>query len=73
LKNSSFLNLNILLDIKCEDICLFSNKYRFKVTYVFLSLYYNTRFFVTYFLTDFEELLSLSSLYRSAAFLEREL
>lgn len=72
LKFSSFFNMHLLMDIKCEDICFFSNVYRYKMTYVFLSIYYNTRFFVTVFLKEHENVDSISSIFSSAEYLERE-
>lgn len=71
-KYSSFFNLDLLTDIKCEDICFFSKKYRYKVTYVFLSIYYNVRIFITVFLKEFENLSSISTFFKSAPYLERE-
>jgi len=73
LKYSSFFNLHLLMDIKCEDICYSSNKYRYKLTYVFLSLYYNMRVFVTIFLKEYENIDSISDIFSSAEFLEREI
>lgn len=71
-KHSSFFNLHSLMDIKCDDICFFSKKYRFKITYVFLSIYYNTRIFFTVFLKEHENLDSISTIFKSAPYLERE-
>jgi NADH:ubiquinone oxidoreductase subunit C len=73
LKYSSFFNLDILIDIKCEDICFFSKKYRFKVTYVFLSLTYNVRYFIAVFLKENESLKSLENIYSSSSYLERQI
>lgn len=72
LKYSSFLNCYQLLDIKCDDICYFSKKYRYKVTYIFLSLYYNIRIFVTCFLKENQSLNSVAPIFKSAPYLERE-
>ena len=71
-KYSSFVNTHLLMDIKCDDICFFSKKYRFKVTYVFLSIYYNARIFCTVFLKEHENIDSISTIFKSAAYLERE-
>jgi len=70
-KYNSYLNLDSLMDIKCEDICHFTNKYRFKVTYVFVSEYYNIRFFFTVFLKEYANLASISEYFNSAEYLER--
>lgn len=72
LKLSSLFNLKVLIDIQCNDILFFSNKYSYKVTYIFLNLFKNTRIFLTLFLKKNESLLSLKNLYKSASFLERE-
>ena len=61
-----------LTDIKVDDLTFFSKKYRFKVTYVFLSLYYNTRFFFSFFLKEHENIMDVTELYPSAGFLQRE-
>lgn len=72
-KYSSFFNLDVLIDIKCEDIVFFSKKHRFKVTYIFLSLTYNIRYFIIVFLEKNESLQSLSFLFSSASYLERQI
>ena len=72
-KFSSLFNLDMLVDIKCDDICFFSKNYRFKITYVFLSLAYNIRFFVILFVKEGQSLPSIGKLYKSSGFLERQL
>ena len=72
LKFSSIFNLKVLIDIKCDDILFFSNKYNYKITYIFLNLLKNTRYFLTIFVKKNESILSIKSLYNSASFLERE-
>lgn len=73
LKFSSLFNLNILIDIKCDDIIFFSKKYSYKITYIFLNLFKNIRYFITIFIKKNESILSLKSLFSSASFLEREI
>ena len=72
LKLSSLFNLKVLIDIKCDDILFFSNKYSYKITYIFLNLFRNSRYFLTIFVKKNESILSLKTLYKSASFLERE-
>lgn len=72
LKLSSLFNFKVLTDIKCDDILFFSKKYSYKVTYVFLNLLKNNRFFFTIFVKRNETILSLKNLYKSAYYLERE-
>lgn len=72
LKYSSIFNLKVLIDIKCDDILFFSNKYNYKLTYVFLNYLKNVRYFITIFIKKNENILSIKNLYNSAAFLERE-
>lgn len=73
LKFSSFFNLTVLIDIKCDDIIFFSEKYRYKITYVFLNLFKNARCFLTIFVKKNESILSIKQIYSSAPFLERTL
>jgi NADH-quinone oxidoreductase subunit C len=73
LKSSSIFNVTMLIDIKCDDIIYFSNKYRYKITYIFLSLFKNIRYFLTIFVKKNEKILSIKSLFSSASFLEREI
>lgn len=75
LKKSSFFSIKTLIDIKCEDISLlsYSNNYRFKVTYIFLNYKSNNRIFLTVFLNTYGFLPSVTFLFPSANFLEREL
>jgi len=72
LKLSSIFNLKVLIDIKCDDILFFSKNYNYKLTYVFLNLFKNTRYFITIFVKKNESILSVKNLYNSASFLERE-
>jgi len=72
-KHSSFINFTVLVDIKCDDILYFSKNYRFKVTYVFLNLFKNIRFFITIFVKQNESILSLKNIFPSASYLEREI
>lgn len=72
LKFSSMFNLKVLIDIKCDDIFLLSKKYSYKLTYVFLNLFKNMRYFITVFIKKNETLISIKNLYNSAPFLERE-
>jgi len=72
LKSSVFFNLHNLMDIKCDDINIFSTKYRFKLTYIFLNLYNHTRYFIFIFIKKNESIYSIKEYYPSASFLERE-
>lgn len=74
LKNLFNLLYKQLLDLVIVDRLeiKYNKKKRFSFTYVLLSLTYNTRLFVTGFLSLFETLPSIYNLYKSADWLERE-
>lgn len=74
LKNNCFFSLNQLLDFTVVDrleMAIKKNK-RFEFIYVFLSTVFNYRIFIRGFISIFESLKSLSYLYNSANWLERE-
>lgn len=74
LKNNFFFSFNQLLDFTIVDrleMAIKKNK-RFEFIYMFLSTIYNYRIFVRGFISLFESLKSLNSLYNSANWLERE-
>jgi len=74
LKNNIFFSLNQLLDFTIVDrleMAIKKNK-RFEFIYVFLSTLFNYRVFIRGFISGFESLNSLSFLYDSANWLERE-
>lgn len=74
LKNNIFFSLNQLLDFTVVDrleMAIIKNK-RFEFIYVFLSTIFNYRVFIRGFISGFESLNSLVSLYDSANWLERE-
>jgi len=68
LKNNFFFSLNQLLDFTIVDrleMAIKKNK-GFEFVYVFLSTIYNYRIFIRGFISLFESLKSLNSLYNSA-------
>ena len=71
LKQSSLFKLLALTDIFGVD---HPNAFdgRFTINYGFWSYSYNTRFFIRLFINIFQPLISLTSLYPSAGWLERE-
>jgi len=75
LKNHLLFNFTQLLDIVTVDkleMNLVEGK-RFSYTYVLLSVLYNIRIFVNGFIGLFENLNSVSSIFKSADWLEREI
>jgi NADH:ubiquinone oxidoreductase subunit C len=75
LKNHLLFNFTQLLDIITVDkleMNLVEGK-RFSYTYVLLSVLYNIRIFVNGFIGLFENLNSVSSIFKSADWLEREI
>jgi len=74
LKQSCYFSLNQLLDFTVVDrleMAIKKNK-RFEFVYVFLSTIFNYRVFIRGFISVFESLRSLSYIYNSANWLERE-
>lgn len=74
LKNNIFFYCNQLLDFTIIDrleMSIKKNK-RFEFVYLFLSTILNLRIFLRGFISSFESLKSLSNLYNSSAWLERE-
>lgn len=74
LKNNVFFSVTQLLDFTIVDrleMGLKKNK-RFEFVYVFVSTMYNFRFFIRGFLSIFESLKSMTYLFNSANWLERE-
>lgn len=69
LKNQS-INATSVMDLCITDYP--SREKRFELLYCFLSMNSNTRFFLKTFLSEFESVESISQLYRSADWLERE-
>jgi NADH-quinone oxidoreductase subunit C len=74
LKNSFYYFFNQLLDFTIIDRLEMSIKKdkRFEFVYLFVSTIFNLRLFLRGFISSFESLKSLSNLYNSAAWLERE-
>jgi NADH:ubiquinone oxidoreductase subunit C len=74
LKNNMCLNFSQLMDIVIVDRLELKSSFgkRFSYTYVLLSVHNNMRLFLTGFLGLFESALSLTKLYNSADWLERE-
>lgn len=74
LKNSIYFSFNQLLDFTIVDrleMSIKKNK-RFEFVYLFVSTVWNYRILVRGFISSFESIKSLSSLYNSAVWLERE-
>ena len=70
LKNSKFLQFKTLIDITAID---FLNNYnRFELVYSLLSIRYNLRIFIKIYLNEFFITNSISDLYLSANWSERE-
>ena len=74
LKNSMYFSFNQLLDFTIIDRLEMSIKKdkRFEFVYLLLSTIFNFRFFIRGFISSFESIKSVSSLYSSAGWLERE-
>lgn len=70
IKLSNFFKFSTLTDIWASDFP-YKNK-RFSITYVFLSQEHSFRLFLRVYASAFESVPSLSFLYNSAAWLERE-
>ena len=70
LKDSDNLKFNQLIDITAIDYP--SRELRFEVVYLFLSLYLNQRILVKVLLKENQTISSITSLYRSANWYERE-
>jgi len=74
LKNNVYFSFNQLLDFTIVDrleMSIKKNK-RFEFVYLFVSTFWNYRVFLRGFISSFESLKSLSTLYNSAIWLERE-
>lgn len=74
LKNNMYFSFNQLLDFTVVDrleMPIKKNK-RFEFIYILISTYYNFRICVRGFISIFESLQSVTSLYNSANWLERE-
>lgn len=74
LKNNLFFSVNQLLDFTIVDrleMAIKKNK-RFEFIFVFVSTVFNHRIFVRGFISMFESLRSLTTLFNSANWLERE-
>lgn len=70
LRDNAILLLNGLYDIYAVDYP--NRSYRFELSYCFLSIYTKTRFFFKTFVTENYYVESISSIYPSANWLERE-
>lgn len=71
LKNNTITNFDKLVDIVVVDNI--SNINRFEVTYFFWNMLYEYRFGVKLFTNGFQIVYSISNLYKSALWLEREI
>lgn len=70
LKKTTVLKFTILADICVVD---YPNRiYRYEIVYNLLSSFYNLRLFIKFFLKDSDYILTLTSLYSSSGWLERE-
>jgi NADH:ubiquinone oxidoreductase subunit C len=70
LKNISVLKFAILADICVID---YPNRtFRYEIIYNCLSIFYNLRFFIKFFLREGDYILTLTTLYSSSGWLERE-
>lgn len=72
LKYNSVSNLINLVDIVVVDNISF-NKYRFEITYIFWNIFYEYRINLKLFTNGYNLVYSLSQLYKSSIWLEREL
>jgi NADH:ubiquinone oxidoreductase subunit C len=73
LKYNSITNLNSLVDIVVVDNLSYINNNRFELTYVFWSIYYEFRICIKLFTDEFKYIYSLSNLFKSSVWLEREI
>ena len=71
LKNNSSTKFKQLVDITAVDYP--ENKKRFKVVYLFLSHEFNYRIILSYFINENEQISSLTSVFPSANWMEREI
>jgi NADH:ubiquinone oxidoreductase subunit C len=71
LKLNTFFKCESLLDIYCIDYT--SRNKRFEITYVFLSYFFNFRLNVRTIIDKTTNLVSLSNIFKSANWLEREI
>lgn len=74
LKFSLLLKCNQLLDMFIIDKLMYLNEtgLRFECVYVFISLTYNIRFFIRFFVTAFDQILTLTKIFPSSDWFERE-
>lgn len=70
IKLNEFLRFDILVDICAVDY--YKNYNRFEITYIVLSILYNTRIFIKFYLNDLTTLESISDIFISATWWERE-
>lgn len=70
LKNSSFLQYKLLVDIVAVDFL--TSLSRFEIIYVLLSPKFNSRIFIKVYLSNFFSLDTIQSIYPNANWLERE-
>jgi len=71
LRDSSWFRFSTLIDLTCVDN--FPNSPRFEINYFLLSCYYNQRLQIKVFLEENHLVPSVSSIYKSANWLEREI
>ena len=68
--NSTFFNMKLLLDIIVVDYP--GQQKRFKIIYNLCSYYYNLRFFIVFPLKDLQKITTLTYIFGSANWAERE-
>lgn len=73
LNRSIFFLFNFLLDIVVKDFIFKKKYFRYSITYVILSLQYNIKFYITSFLNEFENLVSITKIFQNANWYEREI
>lgn len=72
LKKNQITNFSLLLDIIITDLLQFTIIKRYVVTYVFLNYLKQLRFLVKLFINGYDGVSSISLLYSSGNWLERE-
>lgn len=72
LKSSFFFSLNCLLDIVVKDYLIKQKLFRFSITYILLSVKYNFKCYITFFLKEFNFVPSILKIYKNANWSERE-
>lgn len=72
LKSSFFFSLNCLLDIVVKDYLIKQKLFRFSITYILLSVKYNFKCYITFFLKEFNIVPSILKIYKNANWSERE-